>query len=152
MNLSEIKILNEAIDKFYKNYNWLLENKHEYFSVEDYIDNLHYKLERSSQHFNFHYPFRDEIFTRLEQYHLISFQPADPKHGFIGSLFRIDDELHLITKVGVEYKNGKSNLGVSLLFISFGGLKRAYDFCVQHEDLINHDVYEEATITNGFGF
>lgn len=151
MNLSEIKDINKAIDEFYKNYTWLLGNKYRYFTVEDYIDNLQNRFDKISQHFNYHYPYKIDIFNELEPYHLISFQPSDPKHGFLGSLFSLEDHLHLITKVGVEYKNGKPNMGVSLLFITFDGLQPAYDFCIKHENLINFEVYDEPKISSGFG-
>lgn len=148
ISLTDLKKVNQEIDIFFDQYNWLLENKVNYFSVEDYMEYFEEILKKKSQHYSYHYPLKIEVLNEFKDRHLISYQPAGEKQGFLSSLFQISKELHLITKVGCEFKNNKPLMGVNLLFVSFGGLNLVNDFIKKYEPYINHDVFAETNLNN----
>lgn len=143
ISLNDLKKVNEAIDQLFENNTWLLENKIDYFSVEEYVDYFEELNKKKSQHYSYHYPMTIDFLSEIKDRHLISYQPAGEKQGFLTSVFQLSKDLHLVSKIGCELKKGKPLMGVNLLFVSFDGISKVYDFISPYKKYINHDVFIE---------
>lgn len=149
-NLPEIRAIAEKIDEFSKNYRHLFVNPYGYFSIEEYLELLTNRLDAHFLNFQYHYPFKVSFLEELKDKILLTYQPSDKTQGFMGSFIRIDDSLHILSKIGCEYKDHEAHVRLDTIMVTTKSIGEIYEWADEYKSHVNYELFQDS-VAMGWG-